>query len=91
MKYYKGDIVEILTSKYRSWNEIPAYERGYFENQNLPAPTIGQRFRVAGISSENSVVRIYAIIDNRVCLGISPDCVMLVKRNFWNKLKALFS
>ncbi len=86
MKYFKNDIVEIITAKYKSWNDIPNHERGYFENQNEPAPTIGQRFRIKTIGDK----RIYAEINGRMCLGVHPDCVMLIKRPLINMLRSLY-
>lgn len=85
MKFYKGDIVEIVTAKYNSWNDIPTHERIYFENQREPAPTIGQRFIVNGISKEN---KYYAMINNRLCLLTSYDCLCLYKRPIINHIKA---
>lgn len=84
MEYLKNDIVEIITAKYKSWNDIPQHERGYFENQNEPAPTIGQRFRVKIIGAN-----LYAEINDKICLGVHPDCVMLFKRPLINKIHAL--
>lgn len=88
MKYYEGDIVEIITAKYKSWSDIPRHERGYFENQEEPAPTVGQRFRVYFIS-ENSISA--KTPRGLPCLSIHPDCVMLYKRSFRNKIRALFT
>ncbi|WBC28403.1 hypothetical protein RPMD05_22 [Rhodobacteraceae phage LS06-2018-MD05] len=86
MKYFKNDIVEIITANYKSWNDIPNHERGYYKNQNEPAPTIGQRFRIKIIGDD----RIYAEINGRMCLGVHPDCVMLVKRPLVNKVRSLY-
>ncbi|MCH7827571.1 MAG: hypothetical protein IIC75_06330 [Bacteroidetes bacterium] len=86
-EYFKNDIVEIITAKYKSWNDIPSHERGYFENQNGLAPTIGQKIRVK-IIGEN---KMYAEINGRMCLGVSPDCVMLVKRPFINWIRLLYN
>lgn len=84
MKYFKGDIVEIVTAKYKSFNDIPLSERGYYENQGIPAPFIGQRFRVNSIS-ENMVG---AKVNGRICLQTSKDCVTLYKRSLINKFKS---
>lgn len=86
MKYFKGDIIEIITARYKSWNDIPDHERGYFENQNEPAPTIGQRFEVKVLAKD----KIYAIINGRMCLGVHPDCVMLIKRKLINRLRSFY-
>lgn len=76
MKYQLGDIVEIITAKYKSWSDIPAHEKGYYENNREFAPFVGQRFRVGFVGEE----RIGAIIDDKMCLHTHPDCLMLVKR-----------
>lgn len=78
MMYQKGDIVEIVTAKYKSWNEIPDAEKGYFENQQEPAPFIGQRFRIYDFTRNGKSV--YANIDGRLCLFVSIDCIRLIER-----------
>jgi hypothetical protein len=87
MKFYKGDIVEIITGRYKSWNEIPAHERAYFENQNQPAPIIGQRFRVDNVYQDSISARIKGVS----CLHVSSDSIMLIRRSFKNWLKYYFS
>jgi hypothetical protein len=46
MKYYKGDIVEIVTSKYKNFGDWDKNASGY--DKNIPNPTftefVGQRF-----------------------------------------------
>lgn len=86
MRYYKGDIVEIITSKYKSYKDVPKHEIGYFKNQDEPVPYIGQRFRVFSACSES----LCADIDNRLCLYIHPDKVLLYKRPFLNWVKHIF-
>ena len=87
MKYYKGDIVEIITARYKSWNDIPAHERGYYLNCKEPAPTIGQRFRVAYVPDEHSG-QLCAQINGGICLCVYPDCVILIRRSLFNKIRS---
>jgi hypothetical protein len=84
MKYLKGDIVEIITAKYKSWNDIPGHEQGCYENQRKMAPFIGQRFRVSWISDDG---RIYS---SSLDYGINSDHLMLYKRPFKNWIKITF-
>lgn len=87
-KYYIGDIVEIVTAKYKSWEDIPQHERHYFENQNEYAHTIGQRFEVRVITNEGVL---YAVINNRMQLRANPECVRLISRKFINRIKYLLN
>ena len=87
---FEGDIVEIITAKYKSWNDIPLHERGYYENQREPAPTIGQRFRISWIYINERDNTLYANIKGKNCYGVSSDCVILYKRPLINWIKALF-
>lgn len=63
----KGDLVEIITCRYSSWNEIPDHEKQYYEAQREQAPTRGQRFIVAGFT-EFPQKKAYAAINGRACL-----------------------
>jgi len=88
-KYYVDDIVEIITAQYNNWDDIPACERGYFENQNTYAPTRGQRFRVVMIDTTyKNEIRLYG--SYKLGLSAITECVMLYKRPLKNKIKALF-
>lgn len=86
-KYYIGDIVEIVTAKYKSWEDIPHHERHYFETQKEYAPTIGQRFEVRVITDKGIL---YAVINNRLQLRTEPSCVRLIRRSLINRIKYLF-
>jgi len=50
MKYYTGDVVEIASAEYISRQEmIRAGSFGYYQQNNLPAPVVGQRFVVSNV------------------------------------------
>lgn len=85
-KFYKGDIVEIITSKYKSFNDLSESERLYYQNQNPPCPFIGQRFRVNSISGNMLSAKVNGII----CLQTSKDCVILYKRSLLNRILSIF-
>lgn len=82
MEYFINDVVEITTARYKSWNDYPDHEKGYFINQSEPAPFIGQRFTIKSIDKEF----IYAQINGRFCLRTHTDCVTLYKRPLFNKI-----
>lgn len=88
MKYFKNDIIEIVTAKYNSWNDIPNHEKGYFETQKLPAFTRGQRFTITGIGNSGS--RIVTIVNGGLVLGVKLECVTLYKSPWYNWFKQLF-
>ena len=89
MRYKKGDIVEIITAKYKSWNDIPPHEKAYYETQDIPAPFIGQRFRVWKTRDDKGLL----FYRKRTGDIMSPfwnvhkDHVRLYKRPFINYLK----
>lgn len=79
MKFKINDLVEIVTAKYSSWNDIPSHERQYFENQRIPAPTRGQKFIVKYIheSPYNSVSGEH---NGRIVLNTCVDDLILINR-----------
>lgn len=96
MKYFKGDIVEIVTGEFKSVQDVPAHRKGYFENQGEPIPFIGQRFKVYDLSERNRIQYLYVRYFNRLgndCLsmGVTSCEVMLYKRPLLNWLKSIFN
>jgi len=87
MEYFEGDIVEIITSKYKNQEEIPSHEKD--RNEWLPpSPIIGQRFRVSIGGKENDYILSFRGNRNS-SFCIHHDYLMLYHRPFKNKLKFL--
>lgn len=80
MEFKIGDLVEIVTAKYSSWNEIPKEDQRYYENQNVPAPTRGQKFIVKHIHDflYNSVS---GERNGKMILNTFVDDLILIYRN----------
>ena len=76
MKYFKGDIVEIVTGKYKDRKD--AHKNGL--PLNLAASFPGQRFRVRGLYND--------ILFGSP--GADINDVILYKRPFKNWIKAAF-
>ena len=76
MKYFEGDIVEIITGKYKDRRD--AHKSGH--PPNLAASFPGQRFRVTGLYKND----IYG------SPGADINDVRLYKRPFKNWIKATF-
>lgn len=87
MKYYKDDIVEILTAKYKSYNEIPQHELPQdYESRKYGLGTVGQRFRVSSIYGDE----LYFGKDRwRPVFSVDSFTVRLYKRPFKNWIKYL--
>jgi hypothetical protein len=91
MRYFRGDVVEIITAKYKSWNDIPLHEIGYYEQSNGGiAPMIGQRFRVKSHDGNHVYGGFYSSIGKHSSFYQHNDTVMLYNRPFLNWVKALF-
>lgn len=81
-----GDIVEIITHRYKSWNDYPIHERGYYENQRTPAPFIGQRFKVFSIDEERNIA-----FNQGYSLSINLNDLLLIHKSIsTNKKKNFF-
>lgn len=90
VKYYKDDIVELITAKYKDNLSVPPEDIGYYENQGLPIPFVGQRFRVRD-SSKNGQ-RVWGGNPNRSISILCQTCnVRLYKRPFRNWVKEVFT
>lgn len=86
MKYYKNDIVEIITSKYKSYEDVPKHEIVYYTNQGKSVPFIGQRFKVDIVTPE--YVANWTLLDFDIY--IEKRFVTLYKRPLINHIKAFF-
>ena len=92
MEYYKGDIVEIITSQYKSYSDVPAHEIWYFNNQEKDVPFIGQRFKIEYIN--NTTIASYRTNNQGIKdfnLYTHTDRVMLYKRPLRNWIKYYLS
>lgn len=75
MKIRKGDIVEIITHNFKSYNDIPPHEKGAIHNlldHHGAYAFIGQRFKVKSVGDT------YVFSDNQFC-GIPIDHVIIYK------------
>lgn len=93
MKYFKGDIVEIITSEFKSVQDVPSHKIGRF--RSAPVPYIGQRFRVASAADHDEIQTLYgeyatAIGKREWSMGVTSCEVFLYRRPFKNYVKALF-
>ena len=96
MKYFKGDIVEIVTAEFKSVQDVPAHRKGYFENQGEPVPYVGQRFRVQDLGERHKIQHLYGRYVNTkgnscLCMGVTSCEVRLYKRPLINWLKSIFN
>lgn len=51
MKYYPDDIVEIISARWRTLDDMEWNVRYYYERSSDPPPVIGQRFKVKRVSA----------------------------------------
>jgi len=88
MRYYSGDIVEIITARYKSYDQIPLNERAYYDHHRMPAPYRGQRFRIA-VAYPLLYARFVYQGHQNLIYGITPDHVKLYHRPWRNRFRAL--
>ena len=94
MKYFKGDIVEIITSEFKSVQDVPSHKIGQYRNRK-PVPYVGQRFRVVHAADHNEIQTLYGEYSNAIgnltwCMNVTSCEVFLYRRPFKNYLKSLF-
>lgn len=93
MKYFIGDIVEILTSDVQKLSDLPQYVQEEYARAGIPIPRTGQRFRIGEVS-ENGTLYLYGFDHVTNPLGYRPysriDFVMLYKRPLKNWIKYIF-
>lgn len=88
MIYFKDDVIEIITSRFKSESDVPNAEIGYYRNQNCDVPFIGQRFIIDFISDWTNCEPQTLYSRNFKCSCEATKCI-LYKRPFKNHIKHL--
>lgn len=91
MKYYPDDIVEIISAKWRTIDDMEWGDRRYYERSSDPPPIIGQRFKVKRVSTVSPSLPEEALLfSDYPRLYAEVRAVKLYCRPFRNKLRAFW-
>lgn len=93
MKYYKGDIVEIITADFKNGSDIDEYvKRNQIQGSNfIPNTFVGLRFRINFIFDFDKHLTLSSIYDEKhKCISTKDTNVILYKRPIKNWIKFIF-